>query len=254
MAKSARPYVVLTMAMSVDGKIAPAHGPNGRVAGPADLARLIRLRATADALVVGAGTVRAIDPPMGIPAVRLQAQRTRRGQAPEPMVVVLSAAGRVNFASRAFALRSGRARALLVTAGKLSKLAQTQAVAAGQLQHVRCGRAGVVDVAQLLAALRAAGIGRVLVEGGADTAWHFLKAGAVDEIHLSIAPRVLGGIAAPSLVGGRGFALEQAPAWRLQAVQRRGHELWLVYTARAGGGLPAGERRRPTPSSVRSRG
>ena len=230
-----RPFVVMTMATSLDGKIAPARGPQGRLGSAADLRRMLALRTRADAVVVGAGTLRAIDPPMGLADSRLRAARLRGGRCAEPMVVVLSRRGQVSASARAFALRPDRPRPLLVTACALQQLPRTlrSAVRRKALQHLACPRAGTIDVLRLLAGLGRAGVDSVLVEGGGETAWPFVAAGVVDEIHLSLAPCLLGGRTAPTMVAGAGASLAAAPRFVLHAVHRAGNELALVYRSLA---------------------
>jgi 2,5-diamino-6-(ribosylamino)-4(3H)-pyrimidinone 5'-phosphate reductase len=73
-------------------------------------------------------------------------------------------------------------------------------------------------------------VGTLLCEGGGDLAAQLFAAGAVDELYLTLVPRVLGGARAPTLVGGPGFSPDQIPDGRLIDLERIGDELYLRYT------------------------
>jgi diaminohydroxyphosphoribosylaminopyrimidine deaminase/5-amino-6-(5-phosphoribosylamino)uracil reductase len=178
-----RPWVIAKWAMTLDGRIAARGGDSRWVTSEA--ARRWaheNLRAHADAIVVGAGTVRADDPAL-----------TNRTRGPQPLRVVVC--GRRPLPRRARVL--GRGTVLAVPAGFRAP-AGTEAVA--------CGRAGRVDPRRLLAALHARGIRRVLVEGGAGILGAFLDKGLVDQVAVFIAPKVVGGGGAVPAVAGRGGA------------------------------------------------
>ncbi len=211
-----RPRVLACLAAGPDGKIASVRGeanPGSRE----DRRRLARLRREVDAIVVGAATIRREDPPYP----------------PDALVAVLSRSGRLPVSCRLLAGGGTRPRILAVpedlSLGLLGPLAGARAE--GRLDVLRTGRGGV-DVAELLAELGRRGARRVLVEGGGETLAGFLAAGAVDELRVTVLPRLLGGRGAPGLVGGPGWPVAESPRLELLRVDRVGDELFLRYAVR----------------------
>jgi diaminohydroxyphosphoribosylaminopyrimidine deaminase/5-amino-6-(5-phosphoribosylamino)uracil reductase len=140
------------------------------------------LRAHADAIVVGAGTVRADDPRL-----------TNRAGGRQPLRVVVCGASPL----------PRRARVL----GDGALLAVPEGFRAPRgTEFIVCGRRGRVDVRRLLRELRQRGVGRLLVEGGAGILGAFFDARAVDQVAVFLAPRIVGGSGAVPAVGGRGKA------------------------------------------------
>lgn len=176
-----RPWVIAKWAMTLDGRIAVRGGDSKWVT--SESARRWshgNLRAHADAILVGAGTVRADDPRL-----------TNRTGGKQPLRVIVC--GRRPLPKGARAL--GRGSVLAVPEGfRAPRGADT----------IVCGRRGRVDVRRLLRALRDRGVGRLLVEGGAGTLGAFFDARVVDQLAVFVAPRILGGSGAVAAVGGRG--------------------------------------------------
>ncbi len=158
-----RPHVHAKWAMTLDGKIATATGDSKWISGEASRARVHELRGRMDAIVVGAGTVRADDPLL-----------TARPPGPrEATRIVLSRSG---------ALPDGC---------QLSRTADLGPVEVASM-----------PVPELLAELGRRRMTNVLVEGGAEVFASFFAARLVDEVHVFIAPRILGGRDSLSPVGG----------------------------------------------------
>lgn len=226
MSLPAQDAVVVSMAQSVDGKIATAYGEQARLGGQADLAHMQQMRSWADAIIVGAATVRALDPPMGIFDVEERARRLREGRTPQPCVVVLSSRGSHMLPTwRAWQRIAQQPQPWLV-------VAQAPESALPLAELVRLPQAAgnafdthAIDVVALCALLRVRGMRRILVEGGAHTAWAFFRAGVVDELCVTYVPRIVGGTSALSLLAGPGFALADTPQLRLVSAAARGNEL-----------------------------
>lgn len=207
-----RPYVLLKLALSADGKIAEAPGRRTAITGPEVRARTHMLRAQADAILVGLGTVLSDDPDL---TCRLPGLEGR-----SPIRVVADSRGAIPQASQ-----------LVRTAGKvplwLFSLAGTQAPEGVEILPCAPGAAGGVDLADGLAKLAARGINRVLAEGGARLARALVEAGLVDELQLFRAPRELG----PQGVDGfAGLPLAQVMAgFRPGSQERLGNDRLSVY-------------------------
>jgi riboflavin-specific deaminase-like protein len=182
-ASAHRPLTIAHLGQSLDGYIATGSGDSYYVTGPANVAHLHRLRALCDAVVVGAGTVACDDPQL---TVRLVAGAN-------PTRVILDPQRRLGAGHRVFA---GDAPTLLVCAQDAGG-ARTHGAAETVAIPLRGGR---LDLAVLLAELRARGLHAVFVEGGGTTVSSFLEAGLLDRVQIAIAPLVTGS-------GRRGLSL-----------------------------------------------
>jgi diaminohydroxyphosphoribosylaminopyrimidine deaminase / 5-amino-6-(5-phosphoribosylamino)uracil reductase len=187
-----RPYVHAKWAMTLDGKIASAGGDSKWISGEAARARVHELRGRMDAILVGAGTVRADDPLL---TARPPGPRT-------PARIVLSSRGDLPRDCR-----------LLRTLDQAPVVVATLPGAGRNLRSVGCEvielseERGLPSVSALLAELGRRRMTNVLVEGGSHLFGSLIERFLVDEFHVFIAPRVLGGAGALSPVGGVGFAI-----------------------------------------------
>ena len=212
--------MVLSAAASIDGKIAAASGDSA-LSSPEDLRRVHRLRSRADAILVGAGTVRADDP--------MLTARPARGPraAPGPLRVVLSSAGRVPLGSRV--VRTARETPTAVACSGLAREGTRRALEARSVRVIEAGRARV-DPGLLLEKLAAEGVRTAMLEGGGSTVWEFARLGLVDEIRVAVAPVLLGGSRSPTLADGAGFpTVRGSPRFRLERASRLGGDLVLRY-------------------------
>jgi diaminohydroxyphosphoribosylaminopyrimidine deaminase/5-amino-6-(5-phosphoribosylamino)uracil reductase len=197
------PYVHAKWAMTLDGKIATRTGDSKWISGSESRALVHAQRGRMDAIVVGIGTVLADDPLL---TARPPGPRT-------PVRVVLDSRGRLPVTSR-LAATTGETPTLIVTAGEPPS---ERAVA---LRRAGCsllglpGEQGRPAITALLEELGRRRMTNVLVEGGADVLGSFVDAAAIDEVHVFVAPMLLGGAAAKTPVAGRG-AEKVAEALRL---------------------------------------
>jgi len=177
-APGAAAVTVAHLGQSIDGFIATHSGDSRFVNGRGNLLHLHRMRALCDALVVGAGTVAADDPQL----------TTRLVPGPNPLRVVLDPERRLDPRHRVFT--DGAAPTLLVCRAAQRAHADARHGAAevlGVPDHD-----GALDLAALLAALRARGCRRVFVEGGGRTVSAFLAAGLLDRLQITVAPFLMG--------------------------------------------------------------
>ena len=168
------PVVIGQLGQSLDGRIATPTGISKYINGREALRHLHRLRAQTDAVIIGVGTAIADDPQL----------TTRHVDGPNPVRVVIDPSGRMP-ADLAL-LRDGAAPVICITGPGVRPPAGADGLA---LDREDGGR---IPPARIVAALAARGLRRLLVEGGAETLARFLDAGAVDELHLMVAPIVLG--------------------------------------------------------------
>ena len=181
--------------MSVDGKTAPANR-QGRLFIPLMseklLKRLHKLRAEVDAVLVGVGTVLADNPKLTVRAV----------QGKNPVRVVLDSMATIPLESEV--LRIKDAPTIIAVCRNASKERTDKLVERGaEIMRFDCERQ--IPLKELLERLHQRGVRRLLVEGGSEVRWSFVKDQLVDELFVWVAPSVWGGRNAPSLVGGEGY-------------------------------------------------
>lgn len=166
------------LGQSLDGGIATRTGDAVYVTGEEDRRHLHRLRALADAVVVGVDTVGADDPRLTV----------RACAGPSPVRVVLDHRGRAATRRRVFTDSAAPTLWALGCAGR------TEAERAGdgvEVLRLPCGDHGFAP-RDVLATLARRGLGRVLIEGGGVTVSRFLAAGALDRLYVTVAPLILG--------------------------------------------------------------
>jgi riboflavin-specific deaminase-like protein len=191
-APAGRPYLVLNMVSSLDGKAA-LQGHTRGLGGEADRELFHNLRTQADALMVGAGTVRAERYGRAIKSDQLRAKREEEGLDPDPLTVIVSA--RLDLTPDLPILQDPASRVAIATAAE-HELEGTRA----QVEYVRTGD----DLPLLLAHLREhRGVRSVLCEGGPTLNSHLMAAGLVDELFLSVSAQILGGSEELTIVAGR---------------------------------------------------
>lgn len=207
-----RPYVVLKLALSVDGKIAETVGKRTAITGPEVKARTHLLRAQADAILVGLGTVLADDPDL---TCRLPGLEDR-----SPIRVVADSG-----------LATPKSSHLVKTASQVPVWllsVKEGAVAAGvEVLACRPDASGHVDLADALGKLAGRGVSRVLAEGGARLARSLLAAQLVDEVLLFRSPKVIG---SQGVDGFAGLPFDQVmAAFRRAGEERLGDDVLSVY-------------------------
>lgn len=251
-----RPYVVANFVSSLDGVVSlgvPGRAGGGEISGfnPHDRMVMGLLRAAADAVLVGAGTLRSVPDHVWTaeyiyPALAgpYQALRSALGKPGPPLNVIITARGEIDPDLRVF--QSGEAPVLIVTSTEgLERLRTLGLPPSVQIEAVQAARR--LDARSILDA-----VGRVrpsdllLVEGGPHLLGDFFAASSVDEQFLTLAPQVAGRDGSgerPGLVAGRTFAPEH-PRWgTLVSVKRGGDHLFLRYAfpSRVSGLIGRGE-------------
>ena len=223
----ALPFVFMNVAMTADGKLAPASRHFIPFGSPRDQAHLLELRATADAVMSGARTVDLSAVKLGPGGAKYRRQRLRRSLAEYNLRVVVSGRGTIAPDAEIFKyhfspliiLVSGHASAANVR--RLSQLADEVKV---------CGDREI-DFAFALRWLRQKWkVKRLLCEGGGEINGALFEAGLVDEVHVTLSPVIFGGRTAPTMADGNGFSsLADATRLRMKSRKRVGDELFLVY-------------------------
>lgn len=220
-----RPFVYINMAMTADGKITSARREYPRFTSDLDRRTMDRLRAEADAIVVGAGTLRADDPPLKVRDEEMRAYRESLGKSGAPLRVVVTASGSIGESRRFFDDTEGGER-IVATVEILE--AQKLAALQSKAEVWQLGQAEV-DLQRLLDRLGRRGARRVLVEGGGELNWRFIREELADELYVTIAPALLGGREAPTLLEGSGFPMASRRRLRLLELRREGDEIYCRY-------------------------
>jgi 5-amino-6-(5-phosphoribosylamino)uracil reductase len=251
-----RPYVLLSCAMSIDGYIDDATDERLLLSNEADLDRVDGVRAECDAILVGAGTVRADDPRLVVRSPRRRAERVARGLPPSPTKVTVTATGDLDPAARFFtagdadrivyctpaAARTARRRlAGLATVVELPAAradgdALPDAVGGGAASNAAADTGpagGWIDCAWLLTDLATRGVRRLMVEGGAGTHARFLRAGLADELHLVVAPFFVGDNRAPRFCGDGRYPWHPGRRAMLAEARQIGDVVLLRYALSA---------------------
>lgn len=211
-----RPFVLLKLAQTLDGRIATRNGHSQWITGEAARERVHLMRSRADAVLVGIGTVLADDPRLTV----------RHVEGRQPRRIVLDSRGRIPLAAR---ILNGEAPATIC----VTKAASADRIAglkqAGAEVLVVEGEDGIVPVETLKTALGKTGITTLMVEGGSRVAASFLRERAVDRIACFVAPRILGaGI--PSIDGLQLDDLSKAIALGDPRVEQLGGDFLVTGT------------------------
>jgi riboflavin-specific deaminase-like protein len=223
-ADTGRPYVILNMASTVDGR-ASIDGRSGAISDVADRELFHALRASVDAVMAGAGTVRVERYGRIIANEATRSRRHERGLSEEPLACIVS--GRLSLPADLPLLGEPAAHVVLVTSSAAS-LPQTGA----ELDYVRAQRDGQLDLRQALAELSERfSIRTLLCEGGPHLNGQLLLAGLVDELFLSFSPKLAGGEDATGealrIVAGAQFA--EPLELELLGASESGSTLFLRY-------------------------
>jgi 2,5-diamino-6-(ribosylamino)-4(3H)-pyrimidinone 5'-phosphate reductase len=200
-----RPYVVVNIAMSADGKISTRERRQVRISGAQDFTRVDRLKAGCDAVMVGIGTVLADDPSLTVKSEECRNYRRKQGWDDHPVRIVVDSSGRIP--PEASILHKGEGKRVVA----VSKRADVTKISLlGKKTTVIVAGEDEVDLCALMNELGAMGIHRVMVEGGGTLIAGLIEAGLVNEIYTFIGNIIIGGKDSPTFTDGEGFMMESA--------------------------------------------
>jgi 2,5-diamino-6-(ribosylamino)-4(3H)-pyrimidinone 5'-phosphate reductase len=211
-----RPKIILSAAVSIDGKLATTTG-DSKLSSKKDLIRLHKLRSKVDAILIGKNTVKKDDPLLTV----------RYSKGKNPTRIILDSSGTISSNSKILQTSSEIKTIIAVckkiTKKNLEKLEQfpIDVMVLGENQ---------VNVKSLLQNLGRRKIKTVLLEGGGSINWEFIKNNLVDELFITITPYILGGTDSISLVQGKGFdTILKSTKLRLKSVRRIQNDVVLHY-------------------------
>ncbi|WP_245914448.1 RibD family protein [Nocardia fluminea] len=222
MENTVRPWVLLSVAASLDGYIDDASAQRLLLSNAADFDRVDQIRAESDAILIGARTLRTDNPRLLVNSAERRAARMSAGRPEFPVKVTVTDSGDLDPALRFW--HTGGA-----------KLVYTSDAGAAALGDRLDGLADVVSLGErlalpaLVADLGTRGIHRLMVEGGTGMHTGFLAADLVDEIRLAIAPILVGDPAAPRFVGPGQFPGGAGRRLHLTGVEQLGDVAVLKY-------------------------
>jgi|SRR5664280_229741 len=195
-----RPFIFINSAMSADGKLSTKERKQVRISGKLDFGRVDELRAQADAVMVGIGTVLSDDPSLTVKSPERKAARKAAGKSENPVRIIVDSAARTPLDADIFKKREG-IRIIAVSnaapAENVEKLEKKALV-------IKTGT-NKVDLSELAGNLKEIGINTLMVEGGATLNWGMLSAGLVDEIYIFVGNLIIGGATSPTFTDGEGF-------------------------------------------------
>ncbi len=212
------PFVLWKTAASLDGKSAAPDGTSRWITGEAARRDVHKLRAWADAIVVGAGTAISDDPSLTV--------RDPDYSGPPPLRILCDARGRVPARGDLF---DPSAPTLVATTNEAPVARRDEWRMAGA-EVVEFGfEGGGVSIGELLLDLGKRDVQGVLLEGGPTLAWSLVEEGVVDKVVLYLAPKLIGGAQSPGVLGGRGFApIAQALQLKITSFESLGDDLKVV--------------------------
>jgi riboflavin-specific deaminase-like protein len=231
--KSKLPFVFSNFAITADGKIAFANGGFDPFGSERDREHMMELRATADAVMAGARTVETPGVTLGPGGTKFQRLRLARGLAEYNLRVIVSGSGSMD--TRAEIYKHHFSPIIMLTSGRASKnrLRELQGIA----DEVKVFGEKDIDLHAALQWLRKKwNVKRLLCEGGGGLHGSMVRAGLMDELHLTICPIVFGGRNAPTIAeGGDILKLADAAQFRFVSAKRFGDELFVVLKASKNG-------------------
>jgi riboflavin-specific deaminase-like protein len=221
------PFVFINVAMTADGKLAPANRHYIPFGSRRDFAHLLELRATADAVMSGARTIDLFPVKLDTGGAKYRRARLRRGLEENHLRIIVSGSGTVNPGAEIFKHRFSPI--IILTTGRATKARLRRLEGLADVVKVCGDRELDIDFA-LRWLRREWDVKRLLCEGGGEVNAALIEAGLVNELHVTVCPLVIGGRDAPTMADGKGFAtLADAAQLRLKSQKRAGEEMFLVY-------------------------
>lgn len=215
--EKSRPHVILSAAISIDGKIATRLG-DSKLSSKKDKIRLHRLRSKVDAILVGKNTIHRDDPLLTV--------RYVKGK--NPTRIILDSQGTISVNSKILQT-CNKIPTIIAVSKRISKV-NLQKLKRFPVEIIMTGE-NSVNIKSLMNNLSKRKINTVLVEGGGTVNWQFIQNNLFDEILITITPFIIGGIDAITFVQGRGFdKIIKSPRLRLNTIKRLENYLVLHYT------------------------
>lgn len=221
------PFVLLNVATTADGKIAPANRHFEPFSSPRDHDLLLRLRAGADAVMSGARTVDSVPVNLGPGPAKYRRLRVKNGLPEYNLRIVVSGSASIDPNAEIF--KHTFSPIIILATGRASKKKIERLRKLGA-EVGMFGRSDL-DFPKALRWLREKwGVERLLCEGGGEVNAALFRAGLVNEVYQTLCPVIFGGRDAPTLADGRGIKqLSGAVRLKMKSLKRYGDELYLIW-------------------------
>jgi riboflavin-specific deaminase-like protein len=224
----ARPFVFLNVATTADGKIAPANRRFVAFSSPRDQELLLELRARADAVMAGARTVDSSAMTLGPGGKKYRDLRRKNGLAEYNLRVVVSGSGSIDPNAKIFQHKFSPIIILVTERAKRARLQRLKKL--GAIVYV-CGEKRIDFSAAFQWLHREWNVQRLLCEGGGEINDALFREDLVDEIYLTLCPKIFGGRDAPTMADGLGAgSLTDATRLKLESRRRQDDEMFLRYS------------------------
>ena len=222
-----RPQTMVILAMSADGKIADVKRSPARFASGADKAHLERQISQVDAVIFGAGTLRAYGTSLPVSTPQLLRERQQRQQSSQPIHIVCSRSGKINLNWRFFT--QNLPRWLLTTSPSYAASLERYQFRGFDKVLVVPTEGESIHWLDALENLHNLGINKLGVLGGGELVASLVAKDLIDEFWLTVCPLILGGKSAPTPVDGHGFITQAGRKLKLVAVETVEEEVFLNY-------------------------
>lgn len=214
---SSRPHVILSAAVSLDGKIATRTGDSA-LSSRTDKIRVHKLRSNVDAILVGKNTILQDDPLLTV----------RYAKGKNPTRIVLDSLGQIPTSSKI--VQTSHKIPTIIAVSKKASRKNLARLGKFPLDVIIAGKTKV-ELKRLLKFLYQKNIRTILLEGGGTTNWDFVRQGIIDEVIVTVTPYLVGGKDAKTLVEGDGFGqISKSLRLKLGKVVRQNNELVLHYS------------------------
>jgi|TARA_B100000809_G_scaffold153827_1_gene151207 2,5-diamino-6-(ribosylamino)-4(3H)-pyrimidinone 5'-phosphate reductase len=211
-----KPYVILSAATSVDGKIATKTG-DSNLSSKQDKVRLHKLRSKVDAILIGKNTVLLDNPLLTV--------RYTKGK--NPIRIILDSKGTISKKSKILQT-SNKIPTIIAVSKKISK-PNFDKLCKFPVDIIVAGK-NSVNIKLLMKKLSDKKINTILVEGGGTINWEFIKHDLFDELIITLSPFLIGGNDAISFVQGKGFKkISNSPNLHLKSIKRLKNHIVLNY-------------------------
>ncbi len=220
MKENKRPYIILSAAMTIDGKIASRTG-DSELSDEKDWKEVHLIRKSVDAIMVGKGTILKDNPKLHI---KFYDHKSYYRIVVDSNLSIPIDSNVIDYQPKVYPT--------IVCSTENASMDRIKEFEAKNVKIIRAGKSRV-NLVKLMPLLYNYGIKSILLEGGGNLNWSFIKEDLVDEMRLTIAPWIVGGKNATSLVEGNGFEkMIQAPRFKLIEVVKRNDYVVFKYKRR----------------------